>query len=29
VADISMPVLDGIEAAALIRRSNPDARTSS
>jgi DNA-binding NarL/FixJ family response regulator len=26
VADISMPVLDRIEAAALIRRSNPDAR---
>jgi DNA-binding NarL/FixJ family response regulator len=26
VADVSMPGLDGIEAAVLIRRSNPDAR---
>jgi len=26
VADISMPGLDGIEAAVLIRRSDPDAR---
>lgn len=26
VADISMPILDGIEAAALIRRRDPDAR---
>ena len=26
VADISMPTLDGIEACALIRRRNPDAR---
>jgi len=26
VADISMPLLDGIEAAVLIRRSDPEAR---
>jgi DNA-binding NarL/FixJ family response regulator len=26
VTDISMPTLDGIEACALIRRENPDAR---
>jgi DNA-binding NarL/FixJ family response regulator len=26
VADISMPILDGIEAAVLIRRRDPDAR---
>jgi DNA-binding NarL/FixJ family response regulator len=26
VADISMPILDGIDATARIRRSDPDAR---
>jgi len=26
IADISMPILDGIDAAALILRGNPDAR---